>query len=384
MLESGAFRTSRRSRRFLEYVVREALEGRAEQLKERSIGVAVFDREASYDTGEDATVRVAANEVRKRLAQYHEEAGERAVRIELPPGSYVPEIQVAGGEAEAGAGEAPGRVVEEKRRRWIAPASLVLLLLLGVIPIWRASRGSAFDRFWAPLLESPRPVVVCMSHPVVYLLSDKVLRDYAKRAGVDELGGPYVVPADPSQLAPGDLIPSPDQYVGAGDAYAAGQFMGMLNRSRKSAQLRIGNDVSFTDLRASAAILIGAYSNRWTMQSNADYRFAFAHFSVVDRAAPGREWRLASVAPDFKSDEDYAIVSRVLKSYSGQPVVTAAGITNSGTQAAAEFLTNPAALEAALAGAPEGWEKKNLQLVLHCKVIGRTPGPAEVVAAHFW
>jgi hypothetical protein len=380
MLASGAFRTSKRSRQFLDYIVRQALDGNVEHLKERFIGVAVFERPATYDTGEDATVRVAANEVRKRLAQYHQEAGARAVRIELPPGSYVPEIHLP----ETAAEEPEVRRPRVKTWRWLARAGVVGLVLLAVAPLWRASRPSDYDRFWAPLLNSPRPVLVCMAHPVVYLLSDKVLREYAARAGVDELAGPYVVPANPAQLGPGDLIPSPDQFVGAGDAYAAGQFMGMLNRSQKAGHLRIGNDVSFTDLRTSAAVLIGAYSNRWTMLSNADYRFSFAHFSVVDRSAPGREWKLSSVTPDFKSTEDYAIVSRVLQSYSGQPVVTAAGVTNFGTRAAAEFLTNPAELDAALAAAPKGWEKRNMQLVLHCKVIGTTPGPLRVVAAHYW
>ena len=37
------------------------------------MGVAVFDRKAAYDTAQDAIVRNAAIEVRKRLAQYYME-----------------------------------------------------------------------------------------------------------------------------------------------------------------------------------------------------------------------------------------------------------------------------------------------------------------------
>jgi hypothetical protein len=185
------------------------------------------------------------------------------------------------------------------------------------------------------------------------------------------------------ELQPGDIVRT-EQYVGGGDAYAAGLFAALLTRMQKPIQLRIGNDVSFSDLRSSPSVLIGAYSNRWTMQSNAEYRFGFGTHSVVDRASPGKEWKLVEITPDYRSPEDYAIVSRVLRSYSGEPVISAAGTTNVGTRAAAEYLTNPAYLNDALSKAPAGWQNKNLQLVLHCRVIGSTPGPPKVLAVHYW
>src|SRR5579871_3007115 len=77
ILQSQSFRGSRRCCRFLEYSVQHVLDGNAqEDLRERSIGVEVFHRAADYDTNEDAIVRVTANEVRKRLAQYYQEAGD--------------------------------------------------------------------------------------------------------------------------------------------------------------------------------------------------------------------------------------------------------------------------------------------------------------------
>jgi hypothetical protein len=48
---------------------------------------------SDYDTGSDATVRVRANEVRKRLAAHYDAAAPKAgIRIELPPGTYVPKF----------------------------------------------------------------------------------------------------------------------------------------------------------------------------------------------------------------------------------------------------------------------------------------------------
>src|SRR5260370_41586544 len=94
VLASHEFRSSKRCQDFLQYVVDNTLAGHADTLKERTIGIEVFARPTSYDPSEDATVRVKAGEVRKRLGLYY--AGEgihNPLRIELPAGTYVPEFR---------------------------------------------------------------------------------------------------------------------------------------------------------------------------------------------------------------------------------------------------------------------------------------------------
>jgi hypothetical protein len=92
---SPTFRSSKRAQEFLRYVVDHALAGEFDHLKERSIGSVVFGREADYDTGTDAIVRVTASDVRKRLTQYYQQAetGE-TVFFDLPSGSYIPGIRI--------------------------------------------------------------------------------------------------------------------------------------------------------------------------------------------------------------------------------------------------------------------------------------------------
>ncbi|MCX6620563.1 MAG: hypothetical protein NTY38_05710 [Acidobacteria bacterium] len=386
MLESASFRTSKRSRQFLRYVVEQALDGHLENLKERSIGIEVFERRPAYDTSEDATVRVTANEVRKRLAQYHLEIQAGTVRIDLPPGSYVPGFQPAKPVVEPPLPVPVTLPASKFSRRRLWTGAVSVLAVLGSALFWLrfSGGGSAFDAFWNPVRNQPKAILVCLAHPVVYVLSERVLREYFDAHPGSDLGGPISIPVDPRNLVPTDIIPVRDQYVGAGDAYASSQFMALFSRFGKSAQLRIGNDISFADLRNAPAVLIGAYSNRWTMQANAEYRFAFAAHSVIDRSTPGRKWQLTAITPDYKSDEDFAIISRVFHSHTGETVITAAGITNYGTQAAAEFLTSASYLNEVLAHAPAGWQNRNFQLVLHCRVTGSTPGPPKVVASHFW
>jgi hypothetical protein len=93
IVEGPAFKGSHRSGQFLEFVVEQAIAGNFDQLKERLIGVHFFNRPPSYDTGEDAIVRVTASDVRKRLLQHYGWFGaEREFRIDLPSGSYIPRL----------------------------------------------------------------------------------------------------------------------------------------------------------------------------------------------------------------------------------------------------------------------------------------------------
>src|ERR1700743_2571143 len=93
VIEGAAFKGSHRSGQFLQYIVDQAIAGHFESLKERVIGVELFGRSPTYDTGDDAIVRVTASDVRKRLLQHYGRYGATSeFRITLTPGSYIPEI----------------------------------------------------------------------------------------------------------------------------------------------------------------------------------------------------------------------------------------------------------------------------------------------------
>src|ERR1700676_1096798 len=120
VLASHEFRSSKRSQEFLRYVIDHTLRGQSEMLKERTIGIEVFGRPTSYDPSDDATVRVKAGEVRKRLGLYYSTQGAaNPLRIELPSGTYVPEFHVTDvARAEPARVEpaaAPSPVIERRR-----------------------------------------------------------------------------------------------------------------------------------------------------------------------------------------------------------------------------------------------------------------------------
>jgi TolB-like protein/Flp pilus assembly protein TadD len=91
VLTSVTFRQVDRLKRFLNFIVSEALAGRGDQLKEYVIGVQVFDKDSSFDPRADPIVRVQARRLRARLVRYYrEEGGADAIVIELPKGGYAP------------------------------------------------------------------------------------------------------------------------------------------------------------------------------------------------------------------------------------------------------------------------------------------------------
>src|ERR1700754_4352191 len=83
LLESASFRTSKRSREFLQYIVEHTIHGPKGSLKERSIAVDLFQLPQDFDPGQHTIVRVTANEVRKKLAQHYlaENGAHRSVKI---------------------------------------------------------------------------------------------------------------------------------------------------------------------------------------------------------------------------------------------------------------------------------------------------------------
>ena len=91
---SSGFVKAERLNRFLRLVVEETLNGRGDQIKEYVIGTEVYGRRPDYDPRTDATVRVEAAKLRKRLSEYYDSEGrDDAVVIYIPKGHYRPQFE---------------------------------------------------------------------------------------------------------------------------------------------------------------------------------------------------------------------------------------------------------------------------------------------------
>jgi hypothetical protein len=368
VLASQEFRTSKRSQEFLRYVVENTLAGRTDTLKERTIGIDVFARPASYDPADDATVRVKAGEVRKRLDRYYATEGRvDSLHIDLPAGTYIPEFRaVTPPEDKDHPSKAPQ---PEKSLSWalIAMLAAVMLVAASMYFLFRPHRQeTTLDQFWAPMLQGSQPVLLSAAYVPVYALDRKP----------GETG--------PARLNEFTLLT--DQFVGGGDLMAVSRLGSLLSRMNQRWQVKIGSDVSFADLRTSPTVLVGYSYTRWKEISRELRYFIDADkrpLTVTDNGNP-TQWTLPHVGLDRRTDEDYAIVSRVFDPETRTMLLEIAGATQYGTNAAAELVSRPELMAEALRNAPSGWQHKNLQLVLHVRVISGTPASPNVVATYFW
>jgi Malectin domain len=93
ILHSPLFARSPTLSHLLSYLCEKKFSGEADQIKEYSVAIDVFDRAESFDQDTDSIVRVRANRLRKRLSEYYAvEGASHPVHITIPVGQYVPEF----------------------------------------------------------------------------------------------------------------------------------------------------------------------------------------------------------------------------------------------------------------------------------------------------
>jgi hypothetical protein len=388
ILASQVFHNSKRYATVLKYIVDQTLEGCGDRLKERTIGIEVFHRAPDYDTAADHAVRSAVAEVRKRLAQYYLQDVRGQLRIEVLPGSYVPQFRWAeehlssapaasdAGPNQTGNAAAPPSVERVNRRLWLrhwwlTAACLILLASLAALLVVFTRQQDTFDSFWKPILSSRAPVLLCIGNV---------------QGGL----GPQGERQNPSPtLTLSDFQNSAIETVNEHDAITAAKFAGLMEADGQRYEFKSQSDATFTDLQRGPTILVGLLNNSWTERLVPKLRFTVEQSStkwmIRDSNNPSRQdWSVDYSTPYLDVTRDYALVLRVLDPKTEQMVVVAAGITVFGTSAAGDFLTNKNDMRKLAAIAPPGWEKKNMEIVLSTDVIRGRSGPATVVAAQFW
>lgn len=400
ILLSPWFRNSKRHPRFLRFVIDKALSGTAQDIKERIVGVEVFDREIHYDVSSDPIVRVAAGEIRKRLAQYYIQPGhEQELRIELSPGSYIPtfhrphETEAAATDgtqnsALGGPASPPLRVdslpsLESgphaldslisaantgKRNRIFAVcafAVIVLVLIAAGASVWLPGhrRSSDLDMFWRPLLSSSSGTILCIGD-LDYLIKNQ------------------------SPTLPEDVnrIFAARDHVAAKDTLALARLAGFMGKSNRYGSVLLADNATLTDLRSQPAIMIGAFDNHWTEELLSGYRFQFTRDTTTqvgtirDTRTPTRaSWGIDLKSPPAEVHKDYALVSRIKSPITEQTELIIAGIGPSGTVAASEFITNPRYFNEFVKRAPPGWQNREIQIVITTEVIGERSAPPHVL-----
>jgi len=389
VLASPAFCSSARSSQFLRYVVESALSGEKEALKERVIGERVFGRAAGYDTGQDSIVRVKASEVRRRLAQYYDHSTGETLRIQLPTGCYTPWFH---GVTNVPAASEVLKPVEQARptsrlsawRLWLA--ALAAAVLLAAILGARNFRQTPFGLFWAPFFEGTRVPVLCLPTPERFRIAGAG-KSYLLDKFHPRPPGEKIADLALDRLQGIEIIPDTGLALSLGDAHTMALLYSFAAAKGQPPQMRTGDATTFTELREGPVVLIGGFTNRWSLDLMKDARFAFAmegtRYGIRDNST-GEFVCRKPLSWEPRSTEDCGIITRLRDSKTGYPLLIAAGLDQYGTMEAGDLLTRPALLERALQNAPAGWENKNLQILYRVEIVGDNAATPKIAGTYVW
>jgi hypothetical protein len=436
VIAGPAFKASQRSGQFLKYIVDQAIAGHFESLKERIIGVELFGRSPTYDTGEDAIVRVTASDVRKRLLQHYGKDGAASeFRISLPLGAYVPEIarrsrssangsaHFSGHEAELDhvadmphpdlpavpvhapahdpahdiGVEAPSPEVRAGIPRLLLIAALVALALIGAA-IFAWNRYSVVEvvprssLLWSAFFRSPHSTQIITSDPNMAEIDGYT----GVQLSVSDYANHNYIP-DPGKLTP--EVNNLCRNILRGDKAAAvdipiAVYIGqMALASSRNVTVHAARSIQIQDLASedNFVFLGSPRSNPWSalFGDQLDFRFVFDPKTKTEyirnehpRAQEASSY--APTAPGWQTGRTFGTVALVKNPDQVGQVLLIAGATGEGTAAAGRFITDVPRLNATLkkCGVKNSGEVQHWQLLLQLNAMAGAPSNVDVIACH--
>ena len=396
MCSLAHFAGSERGRTLLTYLVENALNGGLDRLKERTIGVEIFGRDAAYDTGQDAIVRVSANSIRKRLAGYYartEASGDHSdLRIYLAPGSYTPEFQVVPdglmSPVEPAVAPAPS-----PRKNWIFPG-LAAVLAVGCIALgvqnWRLRSEPPAPVPLSVLpwstFKSPTEVRIALTDANFTMHKfisrrEMALTEYTSARWLWDFKsqGPQVTP----------LTVTP--YTSVASAVTAARISSLLERAGCTPLVRSARNLQLRDFKEDRPIVLlgSAPSNPWVelFEDRLNFVIDIDFEKRVQRCrnrAPraGEQPFYLSVQTGDTPGVAYAVIS-VLANLAGKaPVLIIAGTNAESTEAAGELATDIPRLTRELQklGIDPAGKASQMELLIRVQHLNQAPSRSEVIA----
>jgi len=417
VIESKHFANSPKKIRFLEFISEQAFHGSSDKLNEYLIGSEVYGRGTDFDQQKDPIVRVQAHEIRRLLKKYYEQEGQNdLVRIDLPPGRYVPifnrrmqqpepaDAPLATPPAEPSA--QPLRPAPVPRLYLavtiaLAAGCLVLGTLLairsrttpGLAPSARVAAvlPPGLDWFWHPFLPpSEAPIIVIPNHPLLRAAHDgDSAQTIANGHEIPKASLPeFRDTIHFRELKRFVFVPSLTDFTSVGETMGVVDLCEMLFRVGDQCPVQQSRLLNFEEIKDHNVILLGgnqSWSGRVFLNTEG---FRFQSGVIVNGKPQAGEKPVYK--PEFDSvtnqlTRDYALVLMLPNERRENRVLLIYGIFTQGSQAAVEFLINPekmAELRTSLMKlSPDRKTTPSyFQVLLTTTVENAVPGNASIVA----
>lgn len=332
----------------LAYLAQYAISGHGSSAKEHQIATEVFGRSPDFDPRLDSTVRVQTSRLRAKLAEYYSGPGtDDRIVVEVPKGAYSltvhtrpaaesapaagrPEVDARGGSSAQG----------PSRDRIVVAVLAVVCCLLSAAVVYLARPGRqgpagespvaappALAALWHPFFTGPERVWVVFSN--------------AEFVGRPETGMRY---RDPSRDK-GSVIN--DHYTGIGEVMAIHEIDRLFERFRHGVLAKRGRLLTMDDVKNNDLVFVGSPSENLPLRDLPAMReFIFSSPNSGVRKGDLRIVNLHPAAGEpsawFASEgmpvtEDYAVIGLMPGPVAGHWVMTLAGVSTIGTQAAVEY-----------------------------------------------
>jgi len=402
VLKNPKFATSQRCTSLLRHPVEHALDGNLDHIKERTLGIEVFQRNPNYDVNTDPIVRRIASETRKRLAQHYRESSQHTIRIRLEAGSYLPHVdsETPGMFGSDGQSNQPSQlplahehlldsgIVHQQqipqsisrgfRHKWFLLGGVALLI--SALCFWAAH--SDFFRptsylVWKPLLLSKGDLTICVSDHLPVLFTDALA---SAKANAAKGSNSAVDGADTIILA------ASRPRLKFMDAVTAFKVSKQLYAFGRDVTLIPSSSLQSENLSNGPIIIVGAVNYPLSMMFQSKLRYSLRLDQpnegrwIQDAQAPGKhDWKVVGAPENAKVD--YGMVTRFWDSDTGGWVMMICGIGPFGTEAAANLVASSVSsklLPVSIRSAG------NFQIVLKTTVIDGIAGAPRILAVQTW
>ncbi len=364
VIGSSIFLKTERLSGFLSSICELALNGRAHEINEHSIGITVFGRSPHYDSTVDGIVRTQASRLRQKLDLYFTgEGANEPIRIVLPRGSYVPQFEPVAGALPQPIETPPlplpveGPAANSRFPIYIWSVSICLALALvgvllshaGILTVSLHGHPQAHP-LWSEIFTPGRATLAVpgdsgsvMRQGIINQnmgLADYLSSEHGKanttspaaiRAEADDFGGRRY-----TSIVDLEIVHDLDQIALSG---------------RGKLDLRYARELTTNDLKRGNVILIGATeANPWVELFERNMNFVFSHdrnhrvMSVVNRSPTGSEPRQWDSLYTDAQRRVFGVVAYLPNLSGNGNVLIVEGTSMAGTDSAWDFVSDDSQL----------------------------------------
>jgi hypothetical protein len=319
--------------------------------KEMEVAVDGLGRGVEFDVAQDATVRVAAHKLRKRLDEYYRDvtlAG--GARLAVPRGEYRLTLDTAVAGSELPAPVRWSGWLPQTGRERIAAGLIGALALTCLALLVAAFNGPAVDQrlaavrsspLWAPLLNDDLPVQLVLGDYYIFGERDamgdiqRLVRDFNVNSA-DDLEHSFI--ADPTLAKKfADLKLG---YLPTSSAQALREVLPVLMTSGKHVSLTLASELDPSTIKTSHIVYVGYLSALGMLMdvamTGSRYSFGGSYDQLVD-AVSGNAWVSEAGEPHGPAERyrDYAYLAS-FRGPGGLQHLVIAGTRDTGLMQAAE------------------------------------------------